>query len=42
VPFTAVLATDDYTGNFRGPVQPTQVVLSVSAAHVDAQHWRHA
>jgi hypothetical protein len=41
VPFAAVLATEDYTGNYRGPVQPTQVVLSVSAAHVDRQGWRH-
>jgi hypothetical protein len=42
VPFEAVLATEDYTSNYRGPVQPTQVVLSVSAAHVDRQGWRHA
>jgi hypothetical protein len=37
-----VLATEDYSGNYRGPVQPTDVVLSVSAAHVDRQGWRHA
>jgi hypothetical protein len=42
VPFEAVLATEDYGGNYRGPVQPTDVVLSVSAAHVDSQGWRHA
>jgi hypothetical protein len=42
VPFEAVLATEDYTANYRGPVQPTDVVLSVSAAHVDRQGWRHA
>ena len=42
VPFDAVLATEDYSGNYRGPVQPTDVVLSVSAAHVDRQGWRHA
>ena len=42
VPFEAVLATEDYTGNMRGPVQPTAVVLNVSAAHVDAQDWRPA
>jgi hypothetical protein len=42
VPFASVLATEDYTGNYHGPVQPTEVVLSVSGAHVDAQGWRHA
>jgi hypothetical protein len=42
VPFEAVLATEDYTANYRGPVQPTDVVLSVSAAHIDSQGWRHA
>ena len=42
VPFEAVLATEDYTANYRGPVQPTDVVLSVSAAHIDRQGWRHA
>ena len=41
VPFSAVLATEDYTGNVRGPVQPTSVVLEVSSAHVDRQGWRH-
>jgi hypothetical protein len=42
IPLSAVLATEDYTRNYRGPVQPTVVVLSVSAAHIDAQAWRHA
>jgi hypothetical protein len=42
VPLSAVLATEDYTGNFRGPVQPTMVVLTVSEANVDDQGWRHA
>ncbi len=42
VPFGAVMGTQDYSGNVRGPVQPTSVVLNVSAAHVDAQGWRHA
>jgi hypothetical protein len=42
VPLSAVLATEDYTGNFRGPVQPTTVVLTVSEANVDDQGWRHA
>ena len=42
VPFSAVLATEDFTSNFRGPVQPTSVVLEVSSAHVDDQGWRHS
>jgi hypothetical protein len=42
VPHSAVLATEDYTGNYHGPVQPTMVVLTVSAANIDAQGWRHA
>jgi hypothetical protein len=42
VPFSAVLATEDYTGNFTGPVQPDAVVLNVSAANIGEQHWRHA
>jgi len=42
VPFSAVMAAEDYTSNFRGPVQPTTVVLNVSGAHVDRQGWRHA
>ncbi|MBV8718014.1 MAG: hypothetical protein JO020_32720 [Chloroflexi bacterium] len=42
VPYTAVLATQDYTANTRGPVQPTSVVLEVSSAHVEAQGWRHS
>lgn len=41
VPFSAVLAAEDYTGNVRGPVQPTVIVLEVSAAHLDRQGWRH-
>jgi hypothetical protein len=42
VPFSSVLAAEDYTSNFRGPVQPVTVVLSVSSAHIDGQHWRRA
>jgi hypothetical protein len=42
VPYAAVLATEDYTANMRGPVQPTTVVLEVSSAHIDRQGWRHA
>jgi hypothetical protein len=42
VPFASILATEDYSSNFHGPVQPTEVVLEVSAAHIDRQGWRHA
>jgi len=42
VPFNSVLAAEDYTSNFRGPVEPATVVLSVSGAHVDRQGWRRA
>ena len=42
VPLRAVMATEDYTPNFRGPVQPSVVVLNVAEAHIDAQGWRHA
>ena len=42
VPFSAVMAAEDYSGNYHGPVQPTMIVLNVSAAHVDRQGWRHA
>ena len=41
VPLSAVLAAEDYTGNYRGPVQETTIVLEISAAHVDRQGWRH-
>jgi hypothetical protein len=40
VPFSSVMAIEDYTSNFRGPVQPTSVVLAVTHAHVDKQGWR--
>jgi hypothetical protein len=42
VPLSAILATEDYSSNVRGPVQPAAVVLSVSRAHLDRQGWRHA
>jgi hypothetical protein len=42
VPLSAIFATEDYTSNFRGPVQPTAIVLNVSSAHVNGQGWRHA
>ncbi len=42
VPLKFVLATEDYTANYHGPVERDRVVLSVSSAHVDSQGWRHA
>ncbi len=43
VPFSSVLATEDYSGKYRGgPAEPVQVVLAVSAAHIDSQGWRRA
>src|ERR1043166_5056192 len=42
VPFSAVLEAGEYGGAFRrGPTQPSEVVLNVSAAHVDSQGWPH-
>jgi hypothetical protein len=42
-PFTAVVEAGEQGGTFRrGPTQPSQVVLSASAAHVDKQGWRQA
>ena len=43
VPFTAIITAADRGGTFRrGPVQPTELVLSTSVAHIDKQGWRHA
>ena len=43
VPFSAVVEAGEHGGAFRrGPTQPSEVVLSVSAAHVDEQGWQHA
>jgi hypothetical protein len=43
VPFTSVVEAGEHGGAFRrGPTQPTEVMLSVSAAHVDSQGWQHA
>jgi hypothetical protein len=43
VPYVAVLAAEGHGDGFRRtPTTPTDVVLTVSAAHVDAQGWRHA
>jgi hypothetical protein len=42
-PFTSVVEAGEHGGTFRrGPTQPSEVVLGVSAAHVDAQGWKHA
>ena len=43
VPLSNVMGTAEYRSNFRrGSPEPEEVVLNVSAAHVDAQGWRHA
>src|SRR5438105_1420068 len=43
VPYSFVLAAEDYGGSFRrGRVEPTEVVLSVSGSHIDNQGWQHA
>ncbi|HEX8969181.1 MAG TPA: hypothetical protein VF937_14960 [Chloroflexota bacterium] len=41
VPFRFILAAEDYSGNYHGPVQPTELVLSVSSSHIDSMRWRH-
>jgi hypothetical protein len=43
VPFSSVMATEDYSSNYRGGLtEPIAVVLNVSAAHIDRQGWREA
>lgn len=43
VPFSFVLATETEWERIRGgPTGPTEVVLTISAAHVDEQHWPHS
>ncbi len=43
VPYSCVLAAEDYGGSFRrGPVEQTEVVLTVAAAQVEEHGWRHA
>jgi hypothetical protein len=43
VPFTSVVEAGEHGGAFRrGPTQPSEVVLSVPAAHIDQQGWQHA
>jgi hypothetical protein len=42
IPFTAMLAAEDYNPNFRrGPAEQASVVLEVTHAHIDRQGWRH-
>jgi hypothetical protein len=42
VPYQAVMATPHEPEQYRGgPTRPSEVVLSVSAAHVDSQGWQH-
>jgi hypothetical protein len=43
VPYSFVLAAEDYGGTFRrGRTEPTEVLLSVSEGHLDNQGWHHA
>lgn len=43
VPYRFVLAAEGHGDGFRRtPPRPTDVVLTVSAAHIDAQRWRAA
>jgi hypothetical protein len=42
VPYQSVMAAEGHGDGFRAvPPRPTEVVLAVTAAHVDAQGWRH-
>jgi hypothetical protein len=42
VPFSAVLEAGEQGGAFRrGPTQSSEVMLSISAAHVENQGWEH-
>ena len=43
VPYRFVVAAEDYGGTFRrGPVEASEIVLSMSAAHLDSQGFQHA
>ena len=43
VPFSSVLEAGEHGGAFRrGPTQASEVMLNVTAAHVDDQGWEHA
>jgi hypothetical protein len=42
VPYEFVMGTPHEVERMRGaPMGPTEVVISVSAAHVDTQGWQH-
>jgi hypothetical protein len=42
IPYSFVLATEDYGGTFRrGRTESTEVVLTVSESHIENQGWRH-
>ena len=42
VPYEVVMGTSYEVERMRGaPLGPTEVVISVSAAHVDVQGWQH-
>ena len=42
-PLSSVMATEEYRTNYRGgSTEPEQVVLNISAAHIERQGWRHA
>ena len=41
VPYRFIVATPDQWEQYRGgPPQPTEIVLNVTAAHIDQQHWQ--
>lgn len=41
VPYESVMAAEGQGDGFRAvPPRPTEVMLSISSAHVDAQRWR--
>jgi hypothetical protein len=43
VPYRFVLAAEGHGDGFRRtPARPTDVVLSISSAHVDSQGWRQS
>lgn len=43
VPLSSVMATEEHRTNYRGGAsEPEEVVLNVSAAHIERQGWRHA
>jgi hypothetical protein len=43
IPFSYVLSAQERGGAFdAAPARPTEIRLTVSAAHVDSQGWEHA